>query len=320
MSYVPMADYRFYAVHMNKPLSWHRKWYAENVELTERVLERIKQEGPLGSSDFKPPKEFKRGDWWSWKPSKIALECLFSMGKLMVTERRKFQRIYDIRERVLPADLDTATPTPEELGRFQARRLLGGLGFGAVDRIQWARWGRRPVDEPIIQGLVDEGEATVFEIEGFEDQRYCALTERLEHVLNQPADDQSHIVHILSPFDNLVIRRGFVHTFFHFAYKLEAYTPKAKRKYGYFSLPILWGDRLVGRIDAKADRKPKTFIVRNLVFEPGFGDYDAFMPAFVDKLRVFASFNACEKFAVEQADPAHARELVERALGPGGTV
>jgi uncharacterized protein YcaQ len=317
MSYVPMADYRFYAVHMNKPLSWHRKWYAENIELTERVLERIREEGPLGSSDFKPPKDFKRGDWWSWKPSKIALECLFSMGKLLVTERRRFQRIYDIRERVLPPDLDTTTPTPEELARFQARRLLSGLGFGTTDRIQWARWGASPVDEQIIQNLIDKGEVTVFEIEGIDDRRYCALTDRLEHVVNQPDGDLTHIVHILSPFDNLVIRRGWLRTYFDFEYKLEAYTPKAKRKYGYFTLPILWGDRLVARVDAKADRKPKTFIVRNLVFEPGFGDYGAFMPTFADKLREFASFNGCERFAVEQTDPGHVRDLLVQALDSG---
>jgi len=314
MSYVPMTDYRFYAVYMDKPLSWYHKWYEENVELTERVLERIKQEGPLGSSDFKPPKDFKRGDWWSWKPSKIALECLFSMGELMVTERRGFQRIYDIRERVLPLNLNRSTPTPDELARFQARRLLGGLGFGGVDSIQWARWGSKPIEERIIQDLIDEGEVTSFQIEGFDDQSYCALTDRLDYALNQPAGDLTDIVHILSPFDNLVIRRGFVHTFFDFAYKLEAYTPKAERKYGYFSLPILWADRLVARVDAKADRKPKTFIVRNLVLEPGFKDLDAFIPLFADKLRDFASFNGCDRFAVEQADPVLARDLLRRAL------
>jgi uncharacterized protein YcaQ len=318
MSYVPMADYRFYAVRMNKPLRWHRKWYAENVELTERVLKRIEDEGPLGSSDFKPPKGFKRGDWWSWKPSKIALECLFSMGKLMVTERQNFQRIYDLRERVLPPDLDTSTPAPDELARFQARRLLGGLGFGTADRIQWARRGARPIDEQIIQDLIEEGELVDFEIEGFDDQRYCALTDRLEYALNQPDKGSPRIVHILSPFDNLVIRRGWLRTYFDFGYKLEAYTPKAKRKYGYFSLPILWGDRFVARVDTKADRKPKTFIVRNLVFEPEFGQYDTFVPAFVKELREFASFNGCDHFSVEQTEPAHVRDLLDRALDADG--
>lgn len=316
MSYVPMSDYRFYAVHMNQPLSWYRKWYAENADLTERVLERIREEGPLGSSDFKPPKDFKRGDWWSWKPSKIALECLFSMGKLMVTERRKFQRIYDLPERVLPSDLDRTPPTPEELGRFQARRLLGGLGFAQVDRVQWARWGRRSVDEALIQAMIDSGEVTAFEIERFDDQRFCALTDRLEYALDQPGGHSANM-HILSPFDNLVIRRRWVHSYFGFDYKLEAYTPKAKRKYGYFSLPILWGERFIGRVDAKADRKPKTFIIRKLTLEPDFVGDGAWMNPFARKLREYASFNRCERFAVEQTEPARVRDGLEEALGAG---
>jgi uncharacterized protein YcaQ len=317
MSYVPMSDYRFYAVHMNQPLSWYRKWYAENVDLTERVLARIRKEGALGSLDFKPPKDFKRGDWWSWKPSKIALECLFSMGELMVTERRGFKRIYDLPERVLPPNLDTTTPTPEELGRFQARRLLGGLGFAQVDRVQWARWGSRPVDASILEGLIDAGEVCAFEIEGFDDQRFCALTDRLEHVLDQPGSDPQPALHILSPFDNLVIRRGWVHAFFGFDYKLEAYTPKAKRKYGYFSLPILWGERFVGRVDAKADRKPKTFIIRNLALEPGFVDDDAWLLPFVNKLRALSSFAGCRRFAVEKTEPAHLQDRLQQALADG---
>jgi uncharacterized protein YcaQ len=319
MSYVPMADYRFYAVYMNKPLSWYRKWYAENVELTERVLERIREEGPLGSSDFKPPKGFKRGDWWSWKPSKIALECLFSMGKLLVTERRGFQRIYDLSERILPPDLDTTPPTPEELGRFQARRLLGGLGFAPIERVQWARWGKKPVDESIIQSMIDAGKLAAFEIEGVDGQRYCALAERLEQVLNRPSGDLQRALHILSPFDNLVIRRGWLDTYFGFHYKLEAYTPKAKRKYGYFALPILWGDRFVGRLDAKADRKleRQPFILRKLTLEPEFDDLDALLPPLVAKLREFAAFNDCERFVVEAADPAHVRDALEQALVSG---
>jgi uncharacterized protein YcaQ len=314
MSYVPMDDYRFYAPSMNAPLRWHRKWYNENVQLTERVLERVKAEGPLGSSDFKPPKGFKRGDWWSWKPAKIALECLFSMGKLMVTERRNFQRIYDLRERVLPPNVDLSPPSAGELARFRARRLLGSLGFGATDRIQWARWGSTPVDQQIVQDMIEKGELTSFEIEGFDGQTYCALCDRLDHVLNRPTSERPDRVHILSPFDNLVTRRGWVHTYFGFDYKLEAYTPKGKRRYGYFSLPILWGDRFVGRVDAKADRKPKTFIVRNLAIEPDFADYDALMGPLSNRFWAFASFNGCERFTVEQTEPAFLRDVLASAL------
>jgi len=315
MSYVPMRDYRFYAVRMGSQRSWHRKWYAENVEFVAQVLERVREEGPLGSADFKPPPDFKRGTWWSWKPSKRALEALFDMGEVMVTERRNFQRIYDLTERVLPPDLDTTVPTPDELARFEARRALGNLGFAAQGNVKWGRWGKEPVPENIVQELVQTGEVTQFEIEGIESGSFYALTSALEAVAESPAEPRA--VHILSPFDNLIIDRGWLERYFAFAYKLEAYTPQAQRKYGYFSLPILWGDQLVGRMDAKADRKPKTFIVRNLVFEPGFAEFDALSLALASRMWAFAAFNGCERFIVEQVMPEHLKARLETALTEG---
>jgi uncharacterized protein YcaQ len=314
MSYVPMSDYRYYATRMGPEniRRWKREWYAENKEVVEGVLARIRQEGPLGSRDFKAPEGYKRGTWWSWKPAKEALEVLFDMGELMVSERRNFQRIYDLRERVLPTSLDMSEPSPDEIGRFRVRRTLGGLGFSPVDGIHWGRrWGPAATPEA-VQELIDAGEVTSFEIEGLEGT-FCALTETLDVVSGQPGDNGQ--VHILSPFDNLVIRRGWVSQFFGFEYKLEAYTPAAKRKYGYFCLPILWGTRFVGRMDAKADRKAKTFIVRKVIFEPGFGDYEGLWSGLVQKLGALSVFSGCEQIAVEQTDPEMVKEPFERALG-----
>jgi uncharacterized protein YcaQ len=316
MSYVPMSDYRYYAVGMGPDRSWHRRWYAENKDVVERVLERVREEGPLGSRDFKPPEGFERGTWWSWKPAKRALETLFDMGELMVTERRSFQRVYDLRERVLPEWVDTSGPSQDEMDRFVVRRTLGGFGFAPADDVRWGRWASQRASDDIVNELVDDGEVATFEIEGMEGQTFCALTETLDQVANQPGDGKH--IHILSPFDNLVIRRGWLEKFFGFAYTLEAYTPAAKRKYGYFCLPILWGERFVGRMDAKADRKTKTFIVRKLIFEPAFADHEELWPGFVQKLRAFAVFAGCKQVTVEQTDPEAVKEPLERALELGG--
>ena len=313
MSYVPMRDYRYYAIKMGPDniRSWEKKWYAANGDVVDQVLERIRAEGPLGSRDFKAPEGYKRGTWWSWKPAKQALEVLFDMGELMVVERRNFQRIYDLRERALPEWVDTRTPAQDEMDRFVTRRTLGGFGFAALEDVRWGRWRGITADTAIVQELVDAGEVATFEIEGLEGT-FCALTATLDQVLGDDRDNVS--LHILSPFDNLVIRRGWLRTFFDFGYKLEAYTPAAKRTYGYFCLPILWGDRLVGRMDAKADRKPKTFIVRKLILEPGFSDHDRLLPVFVDKLRAFATFNGCERIVVEQTEPEIVKALLVEEL------
>ncbi len=317
MSYVPMSDYRYYAVRMGRDSvrPWKRTWLLENEAVVEPVLERIREEGPLGSSDFKAPEGYKRGTWWSWKPAKEALEVLFDMGILMVTERRGFQRIYDLRERVLPAWVDTTAPTQEELDRFVIRRVLGSLGFAAVDNVRWGRWRGVQAGVEAVQSLVDSGEVTTFAIEGAEGQTFCGLTQVIDEVTRT---QDSRLVHILSPFDNLVIQRQWLRTVFGFEYKLEAYTPAAKRRYGYFSLPILWGDRFVGRMDAKADRKVQTFIVRNLVFEPEFGEYDELIPQLAARLRLLAAFAGCEGFVVEKTDPTRIKDPLASKLQVAG--
>jgi len=318
MSYVPMCDFRYYMPEVSGAPKWRRaeEWITENTQLAKDVLERIRLEGPLGSADFKAPEGFKRGTWWSWKPAKRALEALFDVGELMVTERRKFQRIYDLRERVLPSDVDTRAPSLTELAHFAARRALGSPGFAPASAVSWNRhWARRWDEGEAVQELIDSGEATRFKIAGMDGEEYCALTEILDDVANRGGDER--LVHILSPFDNLARQRGLVHRYFGFAYKLEAYTPKAKRRYGYFALPILWGERFVGRVDCKADRRPKAFLIRQLTFEPEFADYDGLLPALAEKLHRFAEFNGCERIVVENTDPAGIAPSLVHALEVG---
>jgi uncharacterized protein YcaQ len=322
-SYLPMRDYRYY-LHRMRATSERPKrqaWVREHADLLQHVRGRIQAEGALGARDFKAPEGFERGSWWSWKPAKRALEVLFDSGELMVTERRGFERIYDLRERVLPGGLDTREPDPAERERFEVRRMLGGFGFAPADDIRWRRWASQRVGSEAVEALVESGEVVTFQIEGEEETTYCALRDVLDEVVGtarqQEPGDQA--VHILSPFDNLVIRRGWLEAFFGFDYKLEAYKPAEQREYGYFSLPILWGEGFVGRVDAKADRKPETLIVRRLTFEPEVEAYDVLLPALAAQLWAFARFNACERIVVEEVVPGAVKGAVAGAIAERGT-
>jgi uncharacterized protein YcaQ len=316
-SYVPMRDYRYWLTRMRAFAERPRthQWLEENAQVTEEVRGRIDKEGPLGSADFKAPPEFKRGTWWSWKPAKEALETLFSMGELMVTERRNFQRIYDLRERVLPPGTDTTEPDVDEVGRFMARWILGSHGVASVNDTHWrGRWWRKIISEAIRE-LTDSGEVTPVDVEGAEGETYYALTEVLEEASQECQRRMS--LHILSPFDSLVTSRRRLKRLFDFDYRLECYTPAAKRRYGYFSLPILWGEQFVGRMDSKADRKSETFMVRQLTFEPDVGDFDDLLPVLAERLRAFVVFNGCEGIVVERTEPPGVRVSLERELGIG---
>jgi len=310
-SYVPFCDYRYYLPRMQAHACSprERRWRKDNARIVKEVLRRIRQEGPLGSADFEAS-EGKGRTWWGWKPAKQALEILFNTGELMVTARRNFQRLYDLPERVIPEGVDTTHPDQDELARFVVRRSLSGHGAVSADQICWRHRAALPSVSEILQDLVDAGEATPVEVKSLDSGPYFALTENLEQASGRVRKQ----LHILSPFDNLIIRRDRLQKLFDFDFKLECYLPAARRRYGYFCLPLLWGTQFVGRLDPKADRKNKALIVRGLIFEPDFTDYDALLPSLAEKLRAFAAFNECEQVVVEQTTPRKVKTLLKRAL------
>ena len=313
-SYLPISDYRYHRVRMRAFAESQktRSWLAENAQIVQEVLDRIRCEGPLGSADFEAPPQFQRGPWWSWKPAKEALEQLFWMGELMIAERRNFQRIYDLTERVLPPQTDTRLPDEDETARFIARRTLAAHGILSANGTRWA-FGKRGAVAAALQELAASGEAMPVEVEGLEGEAYYALTRSVEAAHENQGETQ---LHILSPFDNAVIDRGRLKKLFDFDYALECYLPAAERRHGYFSLPILWGERFAGRLDPKADRKEKTLIVHQIAFEPDVDD-DSLLPALAAKLGEFATFNDCGRVVIERVAPEKAMELLRRELaGP----
>jgi uncharacterized protein YcaQ len=221
-----------------------QQWQREHADLVDHVLGRIGDGGPLGSADFVDPSGRKRGPWWDWKPAKQALEMLFRAGLLMISERRSFQRRYDLAERVLPRRLDTAEPAREEMARFVVRRALAHAGLAPADQIGWSWLSDRDALAAALAELVDTGEVVSLRVTG-RDETHYSLRDSLARVTGRRPGVPR--LHLLSPFDGLVANRWRARELFGFDYKLEAYTPAAQRRHGYFCLPILYGNRLVGR-------------------------------------------------------------------------
>jgi uncharacterized protein YcaQ len=309
-----MRDYRYYLPTMRgiASSSRTRAWLADHTNLVDEVVKRIRREGPLTSADFAAPEGRKRGSWWDWKPAKQVLERLFSMGELMIAERRNFQRVYDLTERVLPSDADTDEPSEEERARFVVERTLGGRGVASLDQMRWAWIADRAAVSQALADMLESGDVTAVEIRGLDGGPHYALTKTLEGGAARTRG-RRHL-HILSPFDSLVMDRRRLRALFDFDCKLECYVPAPKRRYGYFCLPILWGDRFVGRLDSKADRKQETLIVHTLMFERDLEDYEPLLPALAEKLRAFAAFNQCERVIVTETQPRKLRAPLRREL------
>jgi uncharacterized protein YcaQ len=310
-SYIPMNDFRFFAPRMSAHAlnPRHKAWIAENQDVLDHVVARIRQEGALGTSDFQTPEGHTNASWWSgWKPAKRALEVLFNQGTMLVSARRNFERLYDLRERIVPEGVDRPEPDQTEMDDYVLRRSLGSLG--ALPEREVRLWHSTRPSKTALQRAVDAGLVTLVEVADDGDEPWYVWTAALP-ALDVPTEAR---LHILSPFDNLIIRRPLVERIYGFHYRMECYVPKAKRKYGYFSLPVLWGDRFVARVDIKADRASKTLIVRHLYFEPDFAAYDEVLEPLAQELHAFAAFNACDDFAVEKVTPLHVQDSLVREL------
>lgn len=314
-SYIPMADLRFYLPRMGHGAlsSGQKAWITENQALLDHVLARIRDEGPLGSSDFKTPEGTTSGSWWSgWKPAKRALEVLFNQGTLLVSARRNFERLYDLYERIVPDGVDTPAPEADEVADYLLRRALSAYG-ALPERFLW--WWRRarPGDAAIARAIARDLVVPA-EVEGDDDGPWYVWKAALA-ALATPPSSTARQMHLLSPFDNLIIRRPLMEALFDFDYRMECYLPKAKRTYGYFALPILWGERFIGRVDTKADRKRGTLILKQLTFEVEVTEPDRLLSQLADELRAFAAFNDCDSFSVELVSPARLKAPLVALLG-----
>ncbi len=327
MSYLPMADYRYCLPRMGNFHNPTGKWARHRLEtcghLMEPVLQRIRGEGPLSSKDFENTSGRKAGTWWDWKPAKFALELLFWRGDLMITKRRNFQKIYDLTERVLPEDIDTTMPSDEELGQFFVRHALSALGVAEEKEIVNFMQPDAGRDSDLVAAektvvlnslsdLIETGEIIPVKIEDKENGNLYAQTQAIEtYAETDPMSDQ---VFLLSPFDNLIIGRERTRRLFNFDYSLECYLPVHKRKYGYFVLPVLSGNRLVGRFDPKADRKTQTLVVHNLVFEEEIKTFDELLPDLGAKLADFVRFNDCKKVLFQKTKPASIKTRLKKIV------
>jgi uncharacterized protein YcaQ len=282
-AYLPMQDYRFSLPKKQAIAAGEKHWRDKNPVAEKRVLQRIQQEGPLRAKDFERESTKKATGWWDWKPDKIALEQLFIEGKLMVVERRGFQKVYDLTERVLPAHIDTTVPSANEFERHLIRNYIRANGFANAQQISYLRKGLKTYVIKTCQEMLENSELQQVKINK---QIYYALPNVID-LLKQ--SDNRNQVNILSPFDNAVIQRKRLSEIFGFNYQIECYVPSAKRQYGYFSLPLLWGSEFVGRMDTKIDRKTHILHIQNLHLETT--KVDEFIAVLQPVLKVFMQFN-----------------------------
>ncbi len=316
--FLPVEDYPLYRHRMLDAESqgWHysRAWVESHRAEVERLLAFIRERGAVRSADFART-DGKAGGWWEWKTEKRALEMLFTSGELTVARRQNFQRVYDLRERVLPSWHDRRLPPVEDVRRELALKAVRALG---VTTARWVadyfRAAKRETLETVA-ALAREGALLAARVEGW-DAPALFHAENRKLVKDAAAGRlKPELTTLLSPFDPLVWDRARARAAFGFDYRLECYTPAPKRRYGYFVLPVLRRGALVGRLDAKAHRKEGVFEVKSVYLEKGVDACDELLGDVAEAVRECAAWHKTPEVVVRRSGQPDVAKRLTKFVG-----
>jgi uncharacterized protein YcaQ len=259
----PLFRWKMEAARLGKAKHWGlTSFYDDNKAFVKRILKHVDKNGPTTSRELSTRTE-KKGTWWDWDEAKVALEYLFLTGQLMSRGRgTDFARIYDTPERVLPEDVLNA-PTPSEHDARKQLLVRSAIAQGVATASDLADYYRqKPATVmPLIAELVEEGELRTIAVDGWTEKAFIHRVAKLPK--------QLHATALLSPFDSLVWCRPRNERLFDFHYRIEIYTPKEKRKFGYYVLPFMMNGEMVCRVDLKADRANSKLLVHSVHTEKG---------------------------------------------------
>ncbi|MEM6722813.1 MAG: crosslink repair DNA glycosylase YcaQ family protein [Bacteroidota bacterium] len=286
-SFLPMDSFRFSLPRKKYLREGGKHWWPDDPKTEAYVLDRIRAEGPLRSKDFQ--NQGVNSGWFDWKPTTKSLNKLFMQGQLMITAREGFQKVYDLTERVLPEGVNTTRPSETEFAEHLIHLHLNAQGFTRDKEVGHLRKGKGPLIRQTLLDLAEAKTIVLIRIKG-SDYEWYTKPEYLELANKRYGSRQ---IKLLCPFDNLIIQRHRPQDLFGFDYKLECYVPEPKRVVGYYALPVLFGDRFVAQIDAKADRKRKIFEIRNFQIEDA-RERSIWQPKLEAELAIYAQFNGCE--------------------------
>jgi uncharacterized protein len=318
-----MLDYRV------RHTGWST-WLRRNPKALARVREAIAKGGPMAHAEFgeRRPAGASAG-WWSWKPVQHALHYLWMTGVLTVSSRRHFHKRFDLFERALPAARETEAVSAEEFAAWHVERSLAAMG--AATETDLARYLTFPRFAPrarraALRALLDRGLIADIAVQG-SSARWLARTADVS-VLARLADSDPapRGTTLLAPFDSLLWHRDRAARLFAFDYRIEVYTPAAKRVHGYYSMPILHDGALVGRADLKAHRAERLLVARHVHFEPWFAksqrnpadgrshDRDRALAAVAEALASLAEFVGAGSVTIGRVTPARLRAPLSRSI------
>ncbi|MCQ4165346.1 winged helix-turn-helix domain-containing protein [Tahibacter harae] len=321
--FAPMADLDLHTAYRPARLQHWALRHAQRVRASHRretddLLAHVAERGAVRSADFARQDGQASGGWWGWKAEKRWLEALFGTGELMVARRDNFQRVYDLRERVLAKAqryrVARAETAPDAVKQEWIARSVKALG---VTQARWIadyfRLGRQ-ITPAELAPLLERGEIFPVQVAGWDKPGYVHADHAA--LAARAARGRLRATHssLLSPFDPVVWDRDRAAALFGFDYRIECYTPEPKRRYGYFVLPILQRGRLAGRLDAKAHRKEGVFEVKAIFLEEGVEPDEQLLQDVAEAIRRCAGWHGTPTVKLGRSEPRGLAAKLRKAV------
>lgn len=287
-SYLPMKDYRYALPAMMSVRNGESRYFNRGDQhLMNEILARVRAEGKIRLRDIDKNNKKSLGNWWNTGPDRRAFEQLYMQGDLMICERNGMEKVYDLTERCLPENIDLSMPTLYEYAQYLFNNTLRAHGaFTWKQLVHLKKNDLKETMRVVLKEQIDAGVVSAIKLENGQ-----TLYVDVAAIEQKVSTDFG--LKILSPFDNSLIHRDRLASLFEFDYRIECYVPAAKRVYGYFCLPILYQDELVGRVDCKAHRSIKELEVISLHLEKTVKNKELFLFELEQELKRFAAFNQC---------------------------
>ncbi|GEA68327.1 hypothetical protein PA3_24850 [Acinetobacter pittii] len=287
-SYLPMKDYRYALPAMMSVRNGESRYFNRGDQhLMNEILARVRAEGKIRLRDIDKNNKKSLGNWWNTGPGRRAFEQLYMQGDLMICERNGMEKVFDLTERCLPGNIDLSMPTLYEYAQYLFNNTLRAHGaFTWKQLVHLKKNDLKETMRVVLKEQIDAGVVSVIKLEN-------GQTLYVDVAAMEQKVSTDFGLKILSPFDNSLIHRDRLASLFEFDYRIECYVPAAKRVYGYFCLPILYQDELVGRVDCKAHRSIKELEVISLHLEKTIKNKELFFFELEQELKRFAAFNQC---------------------------
>jgi uncharacterized protein YcaQ len=312
--FVPIEEYRFHRVKHRQLIKRFGKWPDQFKKEFRLIKSEIKKLGTLPASYFQTDEKIEHGFGGTVKKTTAAIDILWYSGELVTDRRENGKRFYNLPREVLPESVNLNTPTQKQFEDFMLRKHFRTYHIGDIRYFRFANMRLKIAErKKLIEPYLIRGEIIPVEIENIRN-RFFIINDSLDELINSQAVKADGRARFMAPLDNLLFNRDMIEDIFDFEYRWEVYAPKAKRKYGYYVMPILYNFDFIGRIDPKADRENSTLIFNLIQIEDNVKLTDKLISEIAKAAKRLAGFAELKNIAILKTSPASLKKRIENIL------